>query len=167
MTRFWRLLLMMVFIILVDQFSKGAIQSTFRLGESYNLIPNFFDITYAQNTGAAWSFGANASKIFKVIFFLILPVIAVFAFIYALIKSLKDTLYMSLVYSLIIAGAIGNLIDRFTMGYVVDFIHVHWYDHHFPVFNVADASISLAFILIIVDALFLNKKNEDIIENNT
>lgn len=166
MTRFWRLLLLMVFIILADQFSKGAIQNSFRLGEVMPLIPNFFDFTYAQNPGAAWSFGATASKEFRVVMFLILPVIAVGIFIYMLIKSLKGPFYMSLVYALIISGAIGNLIDRFAMGYVVDFISVHWYDKHFPVFNIADTAISIAFILIVIDSLFLSKGKQEETSNS-
>lgn len=161
MNRLWRLLLLMVFIILADQFTKGAIQTSFRYGETLPIIENFFDITHVHNTGAAWSFGANAGKTFRVIMFLILPVIAVGIFAVVLIKSLKGPFYMSLVYALIIAGAIGNLIDRFSLGYVVDFIDVHWYEHHFPIFNIADISISIAFILIVIDSLFLAKKREE------
>lgn len=60
----------------------------------------------------------------------------------------------------VLGGAIGNLIDRVTLGYVVDFIHVYWKDSHFPIFNIADCSITLGAILLLVDAFFLEKHRQ-------
>jgi signal peptidase II len=62
--------------------------------------------------------------------------------------------------ALVLGGAIGNLIDRLRLGYVVDFIHVYWQNHHFPAFNIADSAITLGVILLLVDTLFLEKHRQ-------
>jgi signal peptidase II len=85
--------------------------------------------------------------------FLALPVIFCGWIFFMLIKTLKGPFYLSLAYALILAGATGNLIDRFSLGYVVDFLLFYWKDeaHHFPAFNVADSCITVAAGLLIID----------------
>ena len=82
MKRFWALLLIMVGIILVDQLSKGAIQGSMVLGQSFPVIKGLFNITYVQNTGAAFGIGAGANDFIRITFFLIIPVIACFWIFY-------------------------------------------------------------------------------------
>jgi len=153
MARFWTLCLIMATLIIVDQLSKGAIQSSLYWGQSIPVIEGFFSIAYVKNTGAAFGFMANGPLLFRQIFFLALPVVFCGWIFYLLIKTLKGPYYMSLAYALILAGATGNLIDRFSLGYVVDFFLFYWKDeaNHFPAFNVADSCITIAAGLLIID----------------
>jgi signal peptidase II len=153
MARFWSLCLIMATLIIVDQLSKGAIQSSLYYGQSIPVIDGFFSIAYVKNTGAAFGFGAGAHELFRQIMFLALPVIFCGWIFYMLIKTIKGPLYLSTAYALIIAGAIGNLIDRFSLGYVVDFLLFYWKEeaNHFPAFNVADSCITVAAGLLIID----------------
>ena len=159
MARFWSLSLLMAGLIIVDQLSKGAIQSNLYYGQTIPVIEGFFSIAYVKNTGAAFGFGANGPDWFRQIFFLGLPVIFCGWIFWLLIKTLKGPFFLSLAYALIIAGAIGNLIDRFSLGYVVDFLMFYWKEeaNHFPAFNVADSCISVAAGLLIID-FFLQLK---------
>ena len=110
------------FLILVDQITKGIIQSTFSLGENISVIDGFFNITYVRNSGAAFGMGSNASEMIRQILFILLPVLACFWLVTLIWKTRKDNLVLCLAYSLILSGAIGNLIDRVSLGYVVDFL---------------------------------------------
>ncbi len=153
MKRFWILSLLMAALIIIDQLTKGAIQTSLYYGQSIPVIDGFFSIAYVKNTGAAFGFGQGAHILFRQIMFLALPVVFCGYIFFMLIKSLKGYFYLSLAYALIIAGAVGNLIDRFTMGYVVDFLLFYWRDeaNHFPAFNVADSCITVAAGLLIID----------------
>lgn len=153
MARFWTLCLIMATLIIVDQLSKGAIQSTLFYGQSIPVIDGFFSIAYVRNSGAAFGFMAEGPLWFRQVFFLLLPVLFCGYIFYLLIKTLKSPFYLSLAYALIIAGAVGNLIDRFTLGYVVDFLLFYWKEeaNHFPAFNVADSCITVAAFLLIID----------------
>lgn len=153
MKRFWILCLVMATLIILDQLTKGAIQQQLFYGQSIPVIKGFFSIAYVKNTGAAFGFGAGAHEAFRIIMFLVLPVVFCGYIFYMLIMSLKQAFYVSLAYALILAGAVGNLIDRFALGYVVDFLLFYWKDeaNHFPAFNVADSCITVAAGLLIID----------------
>lgn len=167
MARFWSLSLLMAALIIIDQLSKGAIQSSLYYGQTIPVIDGFFSIAYVKNTGAAFGFGADGPAWFRQIFFLALPVIFCGWIFWLLIKTLKGPFFISLAYALIIAGAIGNLIDRFSLGYVVDFLMFYWKDesNHFPAFNVADSCITVAAGLLIID-FFLQLKAKKISDTN-
>jgi signal peptidase II len=167
MKRFWSLCLLMSTLIITDQLSKGAIQTSLYYGETIPVVKGFFSIAYVKNTGAAFGFGANGPEWFRQIFFLGLPVFFCGWIFWLLIKTLKGPFYISLAYALIIAGAIGNLIDRFSLGYVVDFLMFYWREeaNHFPAFNVADSCISIAAGLLIID-FFQQLKAKKASENN-
>ena len=160
MKRFWALFLVIVGLIVIDQVTKGAIQKNFYYGETYNVIPGFFNLAYVKNTGAAFGFGQGGPEWFRQIFFLGLPVLFCAWVFYLLIKSLKGPFYMSLAYALIIAGATGNLIDRFSLGFVVDMFMFFWQkeENHFHVFNVADSCVTISASLLIYD-FFKNRKS--------
>jgi len=153
MARFWSLCLMMATLIIVDQISKGAIQSNLNWGQTIPVIEGFFSIAYVKNTGAAFGFMANGPLILRQILFLFLPVVFCGWIFYLLVKTLKGPFYLSLAYALILAGATGNLIDRFSLGYVVDFLLFYWKEeaNHFPAFNVADSCITIAGGLLVID----------------
>ena len=148
-----------IVIIALDQVSKWAIVKWVEL---YRSIPvtEFLDITYLQNTGAAFSFLADASG-WQRWFFIGLGIVVSIVIVFWLrqIKAGEQkTLVLGL--ALLVGGALGNVIDRIHHGYVVDFIHVHWKDAYFPAFNVADSAITVGAICLIIDALFLSGREK-------
>ncbi len=151
MNRIWKMSIMMSLIILSDQITKGIIQSKFFLGETISVIEGFFNFTYVKNPGAAFGFLAGASLEVRQFMFLLLPVIACFWLITLIWKTRYENALLCYAYSLILAGAIGNLIDRFSLGYVVDFLDFYFGKSHFPAFNIADSSITIAAFLLIID----------------
>src|SRR4051794_19669900 len=154
------LLLTSIFIVVLDQITKSAITNRFRLGETVPVIHNYFNITYVQNKGAAFGIFSQASPEFRVPFFVLVPLFALglMAFIFRRISD-RDV-KTSIALSLVISGAVGNLIDRFSLGYVVDFLDFHWqWGYHFPSFNVADSAICVGVGLILLD-LFLQNPDD-------
>lgn len=161
MNRIFKMCIMMSTIIISDQVTKGLIQQKFFLGESVPVIPNWFHLTYVRNSGAAFGMLAYAPDYIRKPLFFALPVLACFWLIYLIWSTRNKNFLHCFAYSLILAGAVGNLIDRFTMNYVVDFFDFFWGPHHFAAFNIADSSISIAAMILIVDLIFLNKKKEE------
>lgn len=158
MNRFWSLLVMMSALIIIDQITKGVVQSKFYLGESIPIIDGFFNFTYVRNTGAAWGFGQGFGDAFRIGLFLVLPVgVCLYLFSW-LIKTLKGPWHLSFAISLILAGAIGNLFDRFTLKYVVDFLDFYYGQNHFPSFNVADSCITVGAIFLFLEFAILEPK---------
>lgn len=130
--------------------------------ESISLIPNLFQLVHVRNTGAAFGIGANAES--RIVPFLLnAGAIAVFVVVvvYALRTAVTDRL-LQIALHLILGGAIGNLIDRFRLGYVVDFLDVYvnvgGQPHHWPAFNVADSAICIGIALLFLD---MRKKPEE------
>ncbi|MBT3584512.1 MAG: signal peptidase II [Halobacteriovoraceae bacterium] len=159
MNRIWRLSILIVTIILVDQFSKGMVQDKFFLGESINIIPGLLNFSYVQNPGAAFGFMAEAGSFLRGFLFIVIPMLACLWLVYLIWTSKEKSFILPLSYSLILAGACGNLLDRFSLGYVVDFIDFFYGKNHFPAFNFADSAISIAAALLILD-FFIQLKNE-------
>ena len=153
---------MMTTIIIGDQLTKAFVKQKMFLGESIPVIPNLFHLTYVRNSGAAFGMLAYAPNYIRTPLFFALPVLACFWLIYLIWSNRNKNLLHCLAYSLIFAGAVGNLIDRFTMNYVVDFFDFFWGPHHFAAFNIADSSISIAAMILVLDLVFLNKKKENI-----
>lgn len=137
----------------IDQWTKFLTVNHIALGESQNFIPNLVSFTHLQNSGAAWSVLEG-----KMLFFALVTLLAVVAIVYSLLRWGKKSRWFSIGLSLILAGAIGNFIDRMRLGYVVDMIRVDFID--FPIFNFADMClvigvvITFIFILKADDAFF-------------
>jgi len=146
-------------IVIFDQWTKSLVSANFYLGESVKVIDGLLNFTYARNTGAAFSFGGNFENWARYLLFLALPVVACAWLGTLLIKSFKGPKILTWAYALILGGAIGNLIDRFRLDYVVDFIDFYHKDAHFATFNIADSAISIAAGLLIIDFI-INKKEE-------
>lgn len=154
------LYLSVIFVIIVaDQYTKILVSNNFYLGESVKVIDGLLNFTYARNSGAAFSFGGDFHDGFRYLLFLALPVVACAWLSVLLVKSFKGPRILSWAYALILGGAIGNLIDRFRLDYVVDFIDFYQGDAHFATFNIADSAITIAAGLLIID-YFLHKKRE-------
>jgi signal peptidase II len=157
-----RLILFLITIpvlVIVDQWSKIYVATNFYLGESIPVIDGLFNLTYVQNTGAAFGFGGQYPDWIRYTAFRALPVVACIGLFVMLFKSYKEKPLISSAYTLILAGAIGNLIDRFRLDYVVDMFHFYFRGSHFSVFNVADSAITVAAGLLIID-YFVERKNE-------
>jgi len=137
-------------IIVLDQASKWFIASWLSLHETVAVIP-YFNFTMAHNYGAAFSFLSDAGGWQRWFFIVLAVVISVVLLIW--IKGLKSTAKLEAIsLSLIIAGAIGNVIDRIYYGYVIDFIDVYYGTYHWPAFNVADSAICIGAALLIIDS---------------
>ena len=144
-------------VILFDLWTKWMVVNKIDLHEAIPIIPNFFQLLHVRNTGAAFGIGANTSS--KIIPLLLNGgAIAVFCLVvvYALRSAVTDRLLQSGLH-LILGGAIGNLLDRFRFGYVVDFLDVYVRNHHWPAFNVADSAICIGIGLLFLD---MRKKPE-------
>nr|WP_172592912.1 signal peptidase II [[Haemophilus] ducreyi] len=144
-------------VITLDLFSKYLVVERFELYESINILP-IFNLTYARNYGAAFSFLADHSGGQKYLF-LTLAIIISFILANVLHCNQIDQKRENMAYALIIGGAIGNAIDRAYRGYVVDFFDFYWHIYHYPVFNIADVAIVMGAGLLILET-FLDKKKK-------
>ena len=140
-------------VLVFDQITKVLVEKTMSLYQSIELIPDFVHITYLRNTGAAFGFLAGGRSALRMIFFILVSSVAIGCISYLLrtLRPQQKTLIVSL--SLILGGAIGNLVDRLRMGEVIDFIDLHWYQVHWPAFNVADSAISVGVALLFVQMI--------------
>ena len=136
-------------IVVLDQISKLWISSHFIYGESLR-VTDFFNLVLAHNSGAAFSFLSDAGGWQRWMFSAIAIVAAVWI-VRLLRQHAKETLFC-LALTLVLGGAVGNLIDRVAYGYVVDFLDFYWGSYHFPAFNVADSAISVGAVLLILDS---------------
>ena len=140
-------------IIILDQISKLSVSSHFVHGESLP-VTGFFNLVLAHNKGAAFSMLSDADGWQRWMFSGIAVVAAVWI-TWLLCKHPQQKLFCFAL-ALILGGALGNLADRISYGYVVDFLDFHWDNHHFPAFNVADSAITCGAALLLLDS-FINK----------
>jgi signal peptidase II len=137
-------------VIILDQYTKHLIIRSFALHQSLDVIQNYATIVHTRNRGIAFGIFAAQGSGTQTILLIITSCLAI-SFIFYLVSSLKGKqLYATVTLSLILGGAIGNLIDRIRWGEVVDFIDLHWHHYHWPAFNLADSAISLGLILLIL-----------------
>lgn len=154
----WLWLAVAVFI--VDQLSKQYFESNLQLYQQIVIIPDYFSWTLAYNTGAAFSFLADAQGWQRWLFVLIAVGVSVVLLVW--LKRLKahETL-LAVALVLVLGGALGNLYDRIVLGHVVDFILLHWQHRwYFPAFNMADMAISLGAFLLLIDMFKTGKAEE-------
>ncbi len=141
--------------ILLDQLTKALILSSMALHQSIELFENFVHITYVRNPGAA--FGILADNSLRLPFFILVSVVAALGILWYLKKEQGGNLRLQIGLGLIFSGALGNLIDRIRFTEVIDFIDVHWYQHHWPAFNVADSAICVGVGLLLLDSWLVEK----------
>ncbi|PHK50668.1 signal peptidase II [Staphylococcus edaphicus] len=144
-----------IIILILDQITKFIVASSMKVGDSYEVIPNFLNITSHRNDGAAWGILSGKMSFFFIITVIILVILIVF-----FIKEAKNNLLMQIAISLLFAGALGNFIDRVLHGEVVDFVDTYIFGYNFPIFNVADSSLTIGVLLIIIALLTDMKKEE-------
>lgn len=143
-------------IIVIDQLTKLYFLNTLSYGERLNLLP-FFDFVLLFNTGAAFSFLANHDG-WQRWFFVGIGFFAVIVISFFLRRHQNEPRFM-IGLTLILGGAIGNVIDRLLWGHVVDFLLFYYDDWYYPAFNVADSAITVGAVLIIVDEILKWRSN--------
>ncbi|MDP9082331.1 MAG: signal peptidase II [Pseudomonadota bacterium] len=150
-------LLMSFFVVLADQVSKTFIARHFLEFEFTRVLP-VLDITRMHNVGAAFSFLADASGWQRWVFICLAVTVSIgiIVWLFKLPPGAHALLAGGL--ALVLGGAIGNVIDRIRLGYVIDFIHFHWDGAYFPAFNVADSAITVGAACLLLDALFEKKQ---------
>lgn len=155
-TNYTKLTVIGFLLFALDTLTKSYFMENFKYGVEGQkvIIENLLQFKLVHNYGAAFSFLANWDGI-QVYLLSGISLLAIFYLLYR-IKTNKDNLSMNYAYTMVIAGALGNLYDRLSYGYVIDFIDVHIFNYDFPVFNIADICICIGFLLII----FLEIKTE-------
>ncbi len=161
MNMIYKMCIMISAIIIGDQVTKAIVQQNFYLGETVQVIDGLFHFTYVRNPGAAFGMFGYSHDWIRIPLFFGVPVIACFWLIYLIWTTRNTHKLQCAAYSLIFAGAVGNLIDRFSMNYVVDFLDFFWKTHHFPAFNIADSSITIGAVFLIYETIIATKKKED------
>ncbi len=141
-------------VVAVDLYTKSLVQKAFSYGEHFT-VTSFFDLVRYHNEGAAFSFLANAGG-WQKWFFTVITAIAVIVITYLLVKHHVEKLFCSGL-ALVLGGAIGNLYDRLTLGYVVDFLYFHIDDLYWPAFNIADSAICAGVGLLLLDSFKKDK----------
>jgi signal peptidase II len=139
-----------LFVIAFDQATKFLVTRFLDLYERVEVLP-VLDFTLLHNTGAAFSILADASG-WQRGFFVVLGIVVSLALIVWLWRLPRGEKFLPLALALIVGGALGNVIDRMTHGFVIDFIHAHWGGSYFPAFNIADSAITIGAALMILDA---------------
>lgn len=139
-------------VLALDQASKLYVQAHLQLYQSITLVPHWLNVTYTRNPGAAFSLFVNLPGWFRTAFLFALSLTAIVVLLYLLARDAKLS-GTSVALALILAGAIGNLIDRAAHGEVIDFIDAHYYAYHYPIFNVADCAITIGVVLILLGSL--------------
>jgi len=149
----------LAFILIMDQLTKFVVDQSMPLHHSIPVIDNLFSLTYIRNTGAAFGFLAGSAAAFRLPFLIVFSLVAI-GFVVAMLRRLpaRETGLITAL-AFILGGAIGNLIDRFAYGEVIDFLDFYWSGYHWPAFNVADSFITVG---VAITVFYLVKaKGED------
>lgn len=148
-------------IIIADQITKIMVRSMMS-NESFPVMGDFFRMTHVQNFGAAFSMSFGGPGLNRIVFITI-SIIFLILIYYVMNKSNSKTEWLA--YSLVIGGAIGNLIDRIILGSVTDFLDFDFPDfimQRWPIFNIADSSIVVAISILLIYYLFFEKKSSEV-----
>ena len=144
--------------VVLDQVSKLVVSGSMQLYQSIKIMP-YFNLTYVHNTGAAFSFLSDAGG-WQRWFFAGLAVIISTVMVVWLAKLKQHETLLAVALSLVLGGAIGNLIDRLAYGFVIDFLDVYYLSWHWPAFNIADSAITLGVVLMLLESFGLGKSED-------
>ncbi len=145
-------------IVILDQVTKVVAEASMSYGQRIRVLP-VFDFTLLYNPGAAFSFLANQPG-WQRWFFILIALLAIAFILYMMRKHRGDTRFL-LALTLILGGALGNLIDRVLYGHVIDFLLFYWEKWHYPAFNLADSAITVGAVLLIADELLRWRKKKE------
>lgn len=154
-------IVVVIAVVVLDQVTKALVARSLALHESIDVVPDFLSLTRVHNTGAAFGMMSAVEFPFKTAVMSLVALLALGGVgWFALTMPLSDRLARVGIAG-VAGGAIGNLIDRTTLGYVLDFVDAYWRGWHFWAFNVADAAITVGGALIILDMLGLGRRASD------
>jgi signal peptidase II len=149
-------------IVALDQATKAIVRAKLPLHESVAVIPGFFDFTHVRNTGAAFGMLNSVDFEYKALVMVAVALVALAAVASYAATLPPDQRLARFGLALILGGAIGNLIDRATAGFVIDFVDVYWRGIHFWAFNVADSAITVGVVLMLLDLLGVGRVSETV-----
>jgi signal peptidase II len=139
-------------IVILDQITKNWISQTLTLYESVAIF-SFFNFTLVHNTGAAFSFLAEAGGWQRWLLTGLALIVSVIIVVWLSRLKTVEHRWLAIALALVLGGAIGNLIDRIIYGYVIDFLDLYYKMWHWPAFNVADSAISIGAVMLLIDAI--------------
>jgi signal peptidase II len=140
-------------IVVVDQIAKILVDRALAVHESRTVVEGAIRLTYVRNRGAAFGILSDAEIPYQAVLFSLISLLALIAIAAYAWRMPVDSRLPHTALSLVMGGAVGNLIDRARLGYVIDYVDVFWGSYHWPAFNVADAAITVGVALLIVDIL--------------
>ena len=146
-----------VTVVALDQVTKALVLALLPLHESVSIVPELLDFTHVRNTGAAFGLLNAVDVPFKPLLMTTIALAALLAVGVLAARTSPGEPLARIGLALVFGGATGNLIDRVTVGYVIDFVDVYWNDWHFWAFNVADSAITVGACLLILDTTILNR----------
>lgn len=149
------------FILVLDQVIKAWVKHTVPLYGSIPVIHGFFSITYVKNTGVAFGLFAGDASPVRILFFIFITIGALILIFFIFRKIKGNRVLVPLSLAMIMAGAIGNLVDRIRWGYVIDFLDFYWQPYHWPAFNIADSAITVGVFLLLIENLLLHRRERE------
>lgn len=152
--------LLFIFVIVLDQWTKYLAYTMLELGKSVEILRGRLNLTLVNNPGAAFGLFADLPPFYRRTCLLIVSLLAIWVVIRFLLNEAKEDKFSKYALILILSGAIGNMIDRFRLDYVVDFIDViYWDGRSWPAFNVADSAISLGVMILMFRVVFFSRNS--------
>ncbi len=159
--KYWVLLIFCLGVLLLDQWTKSVVVQRLPLYQRVEVIQGFFNLTHVRNTGGAFGiFGGEKGGVGSMLF-VVVSLLAIGAILFLFIRIREDEKILALSFSLVLSGAIGNLIDRLRYGEVVDFLDFHLSTYHWPAFNVADSAICVGIGLMALELLRRDHKTRN------
>jgi signal peptidase II len=140
-----------LFVIALDQATKAVVAARLAHEGAVSVIPGLFDLTFVKNPGGVFGMFKNLDSSLRAPLFTVVPVIAIGLIVLFAARLPVSHRFAQTALSLILGGAVGNLIDRFSLGYVIDFFDVYWRGHHWPAFNVADSAICIGVGMLMLE----------------
>jgi len=150
-----------VLVLLLDQATKWLIRDHISLHESISVIPGFFRLTHVQNRGAAFGLFADSPAQWKVALLILFSIVALLVVSRLLWKNSHSFTATGFALALILGGAVGNLWDRLTEGFVVDYLDLNFGSYHWPAFNVADSAIVVGALILVAEILLPRTSEEE------
>jgi signal peptidase II len=145
-------------ILFLDQWTKYVVQQRLALYQRVEVIQGFFDLIHARNPGGAFGiFGGEKGGLGSLLF-VVVSLVAIGSILFLFVKTREDEKTLSLSFSLVLSGALGNLVDRLRFGEVVDFLDFYLHSYHWPAFNVADSAICIGIGLMAFDLFIRDRK---------
>jgi signal peptidase II len=156
--KYWVLLVICFWIISIDQWTKYVVQQRLAIYQKVEVIHGFFNIVHVRNTGGAFGIFGGEKGGMGSLLFVVASLIAIGSILFFFIKLREDEKNLSLSFSLVLAGAIGNLIDRLRYGEVVDFLDFYRFSYHWPAFNIADSVICIGIGLLALELFIRDRR---------